>query len=253
DLIVFTEKDLLDAYLEDRKKPWWESEIPREYRTPPPSPPPSLGSRRTFYDAKFSVDPSEPLLGEEDDKYSRGFNVSYSFPPDLTRPHIYKTVVLRGSTWTQGKYNLQTREFPWRTGKITLTAYDIYNVEPASRYYTFTMTRNVDDQERARIIFNILPDEAVPLSTNLVNIISDKIAYVYLGWMYSVTLDGGKTWHLWDAERNLPGWDCCNPGLIQEINLSDQGSGVMTLRPDPNKPESQVSLHTDDFGQHWKK
>src|SRR5262249_16563172 len=134
DLIVFTEKDLLDAYLEDRKKPWWESEIPREYRTPPPSPPPSLGSRRTFYDAKFSVDPSEPLLGEEDDKYSRGFNVSYSFPPDLTRPHIYKTVVLRGSTWTQGKYNLQTREFPWRTGKITLTAYDIYNVEPASRY-----------------------------------------------------------------------------------------------------------------------
>src|SRR5262249_28161492 len=101
-MIVFTEKDLLNAYLEDRKKPWWESEIPREYKTPSPPPPPSLSSRKTFYDAWFSMAPSEPSIDfdKEDDKYSRGFNVFYYFSPDLTQPHIHKTVVLRGSTWT---------------------------------------------------------------------------------------------------------------------------------------------------------
>ena len=161
-------------------------------------------------------------------------------------------MILRGATWREGKYNVETQEFPWQPGKITLTTYDIYNVEPSGRYYTFTVPRKIGDYETTSIIFNILLEEAVPFNSNQVKILSDKIAYVYLGWMYSVTLDGGRAWHLWDAERNLPEWKCCDPGLLREVNISDQGNGIMTLRPDPTKPESLVYLRTNDFGKSWK-
>ena len=253
-MMVFTEKDLLNVYLEGLKRPRWESDVPLEYRRPLPTRPPSYGSRRNYHDAEFSQVPSEPSLhiSKGDDIYSRGYNVTYIFAPDLSRPDIKKEVVLRGATWREGKYNVETHVFPWQPGEIKLTAYDIYNVEPPSRYYTFTVPRKVNNYETISIIFNILLEETVLVNSNQVKILSDKIAYVYLGWMYSVTLDGGKAWHLWDAERNLPGWNCCDSGLIRDVNISDHGNGIMTLRPDPNKPESLIYLHTDDFGQSWR-
>ena len=249
---VFTDKRLLSASLEDRRKGHREP-VPRG-ANPTPSASPWYYPRRQFHDAMFSRVPSESSLhiSKGDDVSSRGYNVTYEFAPDLSQPNLRKEVVLRGATWRQGKYNLEAQVFPWQPGKITLTAYDIYNVEPSGRYYTFTVPRKIGDYETTSIIFNILLEEAVPFNPNQVKILSDKIAYVYMGWIYSVTLDGGRAWHLWDAERNLPEWKCCDAGLIRDISISDHGNGIMTLRPDPTKPESLVYLRTDDFGQRWK-
>lgn len=253
---IFTERELLNAYLEERKTPWRGVDTPREFRKPAPPPPPALmKSRKTYFDAEFSIVPSESSIdpNKGDDISSRGYNVTYSFAPDLNQPHIRKEVVLRGATWRQGKYNIETQEFPWQAGTIKLTAYDIYNVEPSGRYHTFTVPRKIGDYETTSIVFNILLKEAVPLTTNRVKIFNDQIAYVYLGWIYSVTLDGGRSWHLWDAERNLPEWNCCDADLIKDISISEQGDGVMIILPDSRKPESLLYLRTRDFGQHWKK
>lgn len=255
-IMLFTDKRLLDAYHIASLKKYtdWSYREPLPIGSnPSPSPSPWYSSRLHYYDANYFIVPSESSIdpNKGEDRSSRGYNVEYSFAPDLIKPNEIKKVVLRGATWREGKYNIETHEFPWAPGKITLEAYDIYNVEPKGRYYTFTVPRMIGDYRSTSIVFNILPDKPVEFNRKLVQIFNDRIAYVYLGWMYSVTLDGGRTWHLWDGERKLPEWECCDPGLIQEVSISDQGTGIMTLRPDPKKPESLIRLKTSDFGQHW--
>jgi hypothetical protein len=191
------------------------------------------------------------MLESAADPSSSGFNLTLSYSPDLNQPNVKKTVVLRGSTWTEGKYNLETQEVLGPMDKVVVTAYDIYNVEPTGRYYTFTYRTARDNYQYGRIIFNFRQDVTVPPPVNQVRFVNDEVVYVYMGWMFSVTTDAGKTWRLWDAEKNLPGWNCCDPGLIKEVAISPQGTGSMTLRPDPANPEKLLYLRTSDFGQHW--
>lgn len=250
-MYIFTDRVLLNAYLEDRKNAFdGNSQHPRVSPSPPEHYP-----RQTYFDAAFYFPASENSqdVYEENGKYSRGIDAWYVFSPDLVRPQINQTVVMRGSTWIEGKYNIEEREVSWLNNKISLMSYDIYNVIPKGRYYTFSIKRIVDKDERTRKIFNILLNESFLVKSEYIKVLDDNIAYVYLGWMYSVTVDGGRTWNLWNAERDLPEWTCCNPGLIKEINLSIQGDGTMTLQPDPNNSGLNILLRTVDFGKHWKK
>lgn len=208
-------------------------------------------SRRTMYDATCSRCPSEPLLESEADPSSSGSDLTLIYAPDLNQPNVEKTVVLRGSTWTEGKYNLETQEVIGPTDKITVTAYNTYNVDPPGRYYTFSYHTAKDNYQYGRIIFNFRQDKAILPPINQVRFITDAVVYVYMGWMYSVTTDAGKTWRLWDAEKDLPGWKCCDPLLIRDVSISTQGSGTMTLRPDSGQPEKLLYLRTNDFGRHW--
>jgi hypothetical protein len=253
-MIVFTDKEMMDVYLEARKKRFWESEIPDPLRSPSPLPT-SKYSRNVFSAAVFSQVPSESMLLKGEAPSSSGFNVVYSFAPDLTQPKTQKKVVLRGSTWTEGKYNVETRELIWHTGRITVTAYDLYNVEPAGRYYTFGYkTKYLGSKglsEKTRIIFNFRQDEAVLPPIDQVEILNESVAYLYMGWMFSVSLDGGQTWHCWDAERELSTWECCDPGLIQRVEIGLNGTGSMTLKPSSQRPDEVLTLTTKDYGQHW--
>src|SRR5262245_51359833 len=204
-----------------------------------------------MHDATCLRCPSEPLLEHDADPSSSGSNLALRYAPDLKQPNVTKTIVLRGSTWTEGKYNLETQEVIGPTDKITVTAYNIYNVDPLGRYYTFSYHTAKDNYQYGRIIFNFRQDEAILPPINQVRFITDAVVYVYMGWMFSVTTDAGKTWRLWDAEKVLPGWKCCDPLLIRDVSISTQGSGTMTLRPEPRQPEKLLYLHTNDFGRHW--
>ncbi len=208
-------------------------------------------SRRTLYDACCLRSPAEPMLESDGDPLSSGYNLTLSYAQDLNQTNVKKTIVLRGSTWTQGKHNLQTQEVTGPKGKVVVMAYDIYNVEPPSRYYTFSYHTAKDNYQYKRIIFNIHQDEAAPLPINQVRFVTDEVVYIYMGWIFSVTTDAGKTWRLWDAERDLPGWTCCDSGLIREVSISFQGTGTMTVIPDSQEPEKLLQLRTNDFGQHW--
>jgi hypothetical protein len=72
-----------------------------------------------------------------------------------------------------------------------------------------------------------------------------------MGWRYSITTDGGKHWRVWNAETDLAGWQCCNYGLIKEIELSPDGSGKMILDPITGRQGEVAELVTSDFGGHW--
>ena len=249
---VFTDKAALNLYLEGMRKlnPYSAASDLQSKVT--------LSAKKVGPDANFYMSPSEPVISAKEDTSSSGYNVWYSFAPDLNQPTKHKTVVLRGATWTEGKYDIETQTLDWYIGQITITAYDLYNTEPTGRYITFGhKTEKVGYKgpyERTRIIFSLRVDKGAALPTlNQIKLLNESVAYAYAGWMYSVTLDSGQTWHWWDTERNLPEWQCCDPNLIQKVKIGLDGIGLMTLKLNPQQPENILKLHTKDYGQHWVK
>ena len=93
-------------------------------------------------------------------------------------------------------------------------------------------------------------DDPIKIPHASVRFVGDRIGYVFLGWKYAVTNDGGQTWSTWNAETDLPSWNCCNYGLISEVEFSVQGRGKMTLHTIPGRNEPEVLL-TEDYGKHW--
>lgn len=247
---IFTNEEAFDSFVESQ----------RRSQTPGDADPPKIldwnrffQARKKSYSAVCLRAPSDPLLESDAFASSSGFDLVLWYTPNLSESNPVKAVVLRGSTHTEGKYNKQIYQFHGKTGKIVVASYDIYNVEPSTRYYSFTYLPLSSSSNYSKVIFNIRFDATVDVTANQVKFYDDKKVSAYMGWMYSVTIDAGKTWYLWDAERDLPGWKCCNPGLIKSVSISDQGVGQMILQIDPNKHESQIYLRTTDFGQHWIK
>lgn len=94
-------------------------------------------------------------------------------------------------------------------------------------------------------------DDRVGIPKDQVRFVSNKIGYVYMGWMYAVTKDAGASWSVWDAKKDLANWQCCNYGLIRDVSIGFDGTGVMRLNPIPQRRGEVPELHTKDFGQHW--
>ena len=70
-------------------------------------------------------------------------------------------------------------------------------------------------------------------------------------WMYAVTTDAGKSWSVWDAARDLPGWQCCDYVYIQAIDLAVDGTGTMAVDTERDVGVNVSELQTHDHGQHW--
>jgi hypothetical protein len=181
-----------------------------------------------------------------------GDNLWYVYSPDLKNPAQTKYVVLRGRDYFADKKIIESWETSNSNFKITIIAYELLmNVEPVGTYYTFSRVIPYKDDLSEEAILTIRQDEAVPIPREQIKFISDQVGYVFMGWLYSVTADGGKTWRQWDAETELTGWQCCDPKLIQNVNISSDGNGTMTLRPELRQPEKTLILRTQDYGQHW--
>ena len=97
----------------------------------------------------------------------------------------------------------------------------------------------------------IVHPDSIPLPKDQVRFVGDKTAYVFMGWMYAVTTDGGRTWSVWDAEKELPNCTYCNYKLIRDVQLKPDGAGRMILNPTPNTPGAVSELRTRDYGRHW--
>jgi photosystem II stability/assembly factor-like uncharacterized protein len=94
-------------------------------------------------------------------------------------------------------------------------------------------------------------DDPVLIPREQVHFINDQTAYAFMGWTYAVTTDGGKTWSVWTAERDLPNWQCCNYKLIRDVQLAADGTGKMIFNPVPNRQGEVPELRTRDYGRHW--
>ena len=142
----------------------------------------------------------------------------------------------------------------WKNGNgifdVRITAYREKNggfVRGA--YYEFASTASGQTDWHKIMVFR--HDDPIPIPRNQTVFLSSKVAYVFMGWMYAVTTDGGHTWSAWSAERDLTGWKCCNYALIREVRIHASGVGRMVLNPIPNRPGEVPALFTKDYGRHW--
>lgn len=94
-------------------------------------------------------------------------------------------------------------------------------------------------------------DDSVVIPRRQVRFVNDKVGHFFMGWKYAATTDGGARWFVWNTEKYLPGWECCNYKLIREVSVSPDGTGHMKLNPIPQRAGEMPELHTKDYGQHW--
>ena len=94
-------------------------------------------------------------------------------------------------------------------------------------------------------------DDQIGIPQNAVTVQDNKMAHVALGWMFAVTRDSGRTWSVWNASKDLPGWFCCNYGLIKNLELAPDGRGTMTLNPIDGRAGEVPKLYTSDYGRSW--
>ncbi len=164
-----------------------------------------------------------------------------------------KTIVLRGRSVIHSKLYDDYRLEEWnsdRSVKIKCWSFIDDNVEPRGTYYSFE-NYNKESKDWESLI-TVRYDKGRRLPFANVNYVNDQIVYMHLGWMFVVTVDGGKTWLKWDAESSLPNWKCCDPDLITSVSIAEDGKGTMKLKnftTDPSLPPHE--LRTKNFGATW--
>ena len=94
-------------------------------------------------------------------------------------------------------------------------------------------------------------DDQVAIPKDQARFVDQQTGYAFMGWMFAITRDGGSNWTVWDADKDLPDWECCNYGLIRDVNIAADGISMMTLKPIPQRRGEVPELHSNDFGQHW--
>jgi hypothetical protein len=142
----------------------------------------------------------------------------------------------------------------WETGnnafKVRITAYAEKNGGfVAGAYYVFQSAQSGANAWHEIMTFR--HDDPVRIPREQVRFVQDKIGYAFMGWMYAVTTDEGRTWIVWDATKDLPNWTYRNYGLIRDMSIRLDGSGTMTLDPIPARQGEAPMLCTKDYGRHW--
>ena len=119
---------------------------------------------------------------------------------------------------------------------------------PAGAYYVFRSAPVGSDAWHDIMTFR--HDDPNPIARDQVRFVNDQVGFVFMGWMYAVSTDGGASWSVWDSARELPKWQCCNYQLIQNVNIESDGTGTMSLHVIPDHGDVP-RLRTKDFGHHW--
>jgi hypothetical protein len=136
-----------------------------------------------------------------------------------------------------------------RTFRLRINRHSEENAWVGGAYYVFQSARS--DSESWHEIMTFRHDDPNPIPRDQVRFLNDQVAFVFMGWMYAVTTDDGRSWSVWNAEKDLPKWDCCNYRLISTVNIDANGTGTMILSPIPQRQGEVPALRTKDFGQHW--
>jgi hypothetical protein len=137
-----------------------------------------------------------------------------------------------------------------RTFKIRVTSYEETGANVNGAYYRFESAALGSNDWREIVTFR--HDDQPKIPADQVRFVNDHIGYVFIGWVYAVSTDGGVNWSVWDARRDLPNWQCCNYALIRDVNIAENGSGVMRLNPIQDRRGEVPELHTNDYGRHWR-
>ena len=81
--------------------------------------------------------------------------------------------------------------------RVTAFAQNALFVQVAGAYYVFESRPKNESDWREIMVF--LDDDPVPIREDGIQFVNDHVAYVYMGWLYAVTTDGGHSWKVWDV------------------------------------------------------
>ena len=115
---------------------------------------------------------------------------------------------------------------------------------PAGAYYVFESARHGSNNWQAIMTFR--HDDPVPIPREQIRFVNDRTAFVFMGWMYAVTTNGGANWSIWSAQEHIPEY---NYALIESVYLESNGYGFMRL--DTSRSNDVPALGTRDYGRHW--
>lgn len=113
-------------------------------------------------------------------------------------------------------------------------------------YYIFESSPLVDIQWKKIMIFR--HDDRIPIPREQVRFVNDQIAYLFMGWMYAVTTDGGTSWCVWKPGWKDGGWKRCAYGYVRDAVIDGNGTGVLELNADCASPSQ---LYSKDYGRTW--
>lgn len=155
-----------------------------------------------------------------------------------------------GSNGSQKGQDVETWETSNKTFKVRVTARtEKALVGMPGTLYTFQSAPIGSDDWQEVLTFRHDDDPEIP--RDQIRFLNEQVGYLFMGWMYAVTTNGGRTWSVWDAAKELPQWRT-NYRLIKDVSLQADGSGTMALNelePQPGRAE----LVTSDHGYHWKR
>ena len=189
-------------------------------------------------DASFSRDFTHVVLGGECNEW-------FYYRPDLDKPNWDREVVLRGTIGLAKRHIIDAFRVEHNSLSIKVDTYELLRGEPRGVYYSFENAEN-------SLIVTVRLDKQVPIPRSQIRFVNDNAAYVFMGWKFAATADGGRTWSVWNAEVDLPQWRCCDEDLIEDVSIAPSGNGKMLLRPQGRLKE-QVVLVTGDYGLHWNR
>jgi hypothetical protein len=133
--------------------------------------------------------------------------------------------------------------------KVRISEYDEKDAWVSGAYYVFESAPLNSDTWQPIMTFR--HDDQVGIPKDQVRFVDQQIGYAFMGWMFAITKDGGSSWAVWDAAKDLPNWQCCNYGLIRDVSISADGSGVMKLNPISQRRGEVPELRSQDYGQYW--
>ncbi|NOT58764.1 MAG: hypothetical protein HOP19_00925 [Acidobacteria bacterium] len=152
------------------------------------------------------------------------------------RPHPGERVEVYDTA--NHSFRIRVSRYAERNGGLVPGAYYVFQSAPLN-------------SEKWRDIMTFRHDDPNPIPRDQIRFVNDNVGYVFMGWMYAVTTDGGASWAVWDAQQDLPKWQCCNYRLIGDVKLAADGLGTMTLNPIPERSGEVPQLYTRDYSRHW--
>lgn len=96
-------------------------------------------------------------------------------------------------------------------------------------------------------------DDPISIPSENVRFVNSQISFMFMGWMYAVTTDAGKTWTVWNAEKNWPDCQTCGHTWIKDVSLTTDGKGEMTTGLIGPNHSQAPQFHTSDYGKTWQK
>lgn len=127
---------------------------------------------------------------------------------------------------------------------IRVKAYAEHGWGPSGAYYVFESSRH--DSNQWGEIMTFRHDDPVPIPRDQIRFVNDSTTFVFMGWMYGVTTNGGASWSVWSAREHYPQY---NYALIESVQLESNGHGIMNL--DTSRNNKIPGFFTRDYGRHW--